>query len=55
MYSDECSSIYGGWNENESVSKDSPITLKGQYMEYTLTEVINGNFSPDKSNIKEAL
>ena len=55
MSSDECSSIYGGWNDNESVSKDSPITLKGQYMEYTLSKVTNGNFSPDKSNIKEAL
>ena len=55
MSSDECSNIYGGWNYNESVTKDTYITLKGQYMEYTLSSVTNGNFSPDKSSIEEAL
>lgn len=55
MPSGECSSLYGGWNYDESVSKDGPFRLKGQFVEYTLSQMVNGNFIPDKSNIKEAL
>lgn len=55
MNSDECSRVYGGFTENESVSKDNPITLNGHIMEYTLTSVSNGNFSPKSSNLEEAL
>lgn len=55
MPSNECSSLYGGWNYDESVSKDGPFRLKGQFVEYTLSQMVNGNFTPDKSNIKEAL
>ena len=55
MSSDECSNLYGGWNTNESVTKDDRITLRGQSMTYTLSSRVNGNFSPDKSSIKEAL
>jgi hypothetical protein len=53
--SDECSRVYGGFMENESVSKDSPITLDGQIMTYTLTQVTYGNFKPKSSSLKEAL
>lgn len=55
MKSDECYSIYGGFTENESVSKDNPITLNGHIMSYTLTSVSNGNFSPKSSSLNEAL
>ena len=55
MNSDECYSITGGFTSNESVSKDNPITLKGQIMTYTLTQVSYGNFSPKSSNLNEAL
>jgi hypothetical protein len=55
MNSGECSYIYGGWIDNEYVSKDNPITLKGQIMTYTLTEVTYGNFSPKSSTLNEAL
>jgi len=55
MSSDECYYITGGFNSNESVSKDNPITLNGQIMEYTLSRVTHGNFSPKSSSIKEAL
>jgi len=53
MPSDDCSILTGGWSLNESVSKDAPITLKNQTMEYTLSLRTNGNFSPDKSNLEE--
>jgi hypothetical protein len=55
MKSDECSSIYGGFTNNESVSKDSPITLNGQIMTYSLTRTEYGNFSPKGSSLEEAL
>ena len=55
MNSDECYSITGGFTSNESVSKDNPITIRGQIMTYTLTAVNYGNFSPKSSNLNEAL
>ena len=55
MNSDQCERIYGGFTENESVSKDNPITLKNQIMSYTLTQVSYGNFSPKSSDLNEAL
>ena len=55
MNSSECYSIYGGFLDNEFVSKDNPITLQNQIMEYTLTRVSNGNFAPKSSSINEAL
>ncbi len=55
MNSNECYSIYGGFLDNEFVSKDNPITLQNQIMEYTLTRVSNGNFAPKSSSINEAL
>ena len=55
MNSDECSIVYGGFTENESVSKDDPIVLNSQIMTYTLTEVTYGNFSPKSSSLNEAL
>lgn len=55
MKSDECYSIYGGFTENESVSKDNPIILNGHIMTYTLSSVSNGNFSPKSSSLNEAL
>jgi hypothetical protein len=55
MNSDQCARIYGGFTKNESVSKDSPITLNNQIMSYTLTQVSYGNFSPKSSDLNEAL
>ena len=55
MNSDEYYSVYGGFSENESVSKDNPIALNGHVMTYTLTSVSNGNFSPKSSSLNEAL
>ena len=55
MNSDECDSIAGGFTSNESVGKDDPITLNGQIMTYTLTQVSYGNFSQKSSSLKEAL
>lgn len=55
MNSDQCVSIYGGFTENESVSKDNPITLNDEIMSYTLTQVSYGNFSPKLSDLNEAL
>ena len=59
MSSDECSSLYGGWDYNEEVTKDDEsITFstssRGTYT-YTLSSVINGNFNTKSSSIKEAL
>tara|TARA_B100000900_G_scaffold377005_1_gene360088 strand:- start:1724 stop:2200 length:477 start_codon:yes stop_codon:yes gene_type:complete len=53
MPSDDCNLLTGGWSLNASVSKDDPITLKNQAMEYTLTLRSSGNFTPDKSSLKE--
>ena len=53
MPSDDCNLLTGGWSLNASVSKDDPITLKNQTMEYTLSLRTNGNFSPDKSSLEE--
>jgi hypothetical protein len=53
--SDECSIVYGGFTENESVSKDTPITLNSQIINYTLTQVSFGNFEPKSSSLNEAL
>ena len=55
MSSGECSYITGGFSSSEFVSNDDPINLKGQIMEYTLSSVTHGNFSPKSSNLKEAL
>jgi len=55
MNSDECNYVYGGWIDNEYVSKDNPITLKDQVMTYTLTQVTYGNFTPKSSSLSEAL
>ena len=55
MKSDECSSIYGGFTNNESVLKDSPITLNGEIMTYRLSRTEYGNFSPMGSSLEEAL
>ena len=55
MNSDQCVSIYGGFTENESVSKDNPISLNDEIMSYTLTQVSYGNFSPKSSDLNEAL
>lgn len=55
MQSSECNSAYGGFLTNEFVTKDDPISLYNQVMEYTLSRVTNGNFAPRSSNLKEAL
>ena len=55
MSSSECYNITGGFSSNEFVSKDDPITLHGQIMEYTLSRVTHGNFSPKYINLNQAL
>ena len=59
MSSDECSSLYGGWDYNENVTKDDEsITFSPSNrgtLTYTLSSVINGNFNTKPSSIKEAL
>lgn len=55
MNSEECSSVYGGFNSDEYVGKDNPISLKGQIMTYTLKPVSYGNFSQKPSSLNEAL
>ena len=55
MNSNECNLIYGGFTSNESVGKDDPITVNGQIMTYTLTQVSYGNFSQKSSSLEEAL
>ena len=55
MNSDECSNLYGGWNFNEQVTKDDPVSLRNQEMTYTLYSVSNGNFNTKPSSINEAL
>lgn len=55
LNTNECHVVFGRFTSNESVQKDNPITLSGQIMTYTLTEVSYGNFSPKSSNLKEAL
>jgi len=59
MSSDECSSLYGGWDHNENVTKDDEsITFSPSNrgtLTYTLSSVINGNFNTKPSSIKEAL
>ena len=53
MPSEECRLLTGRWSEKEFVSKDEPITLKNETMEYTLSLRTDGNFIPDKSSLKE--
>ena len=55
MSSNECNYIRGGFETGEFVSKDDPITLNGQVMEYTLKRMTVGNFTPKSSNLREAL
>ena len=55
MNSNQCNRMYGGFTRNEYVSKDDPVTLSGQVLTYQLTSIVNGNFSPKSSNLKEAL
>ena len=55
MNSDECNSVKGGFTSNESVGKDDSISLNGQIMSYTLSQVTYGNFSQKSSSLKEAL
>ena len=54
MPSDKCGQVVGRWSSNEYVSKDEPITLKNEWMEYRLSLITNGNFTPGKSSLKEA-
>ena len=55
MSSSDCYSLYGGWDTDEYVSKDDPISLSNQMMTYTLTSTVGGNFNTKPSDIGEAL
>ena len=55
MNSNQCNSVTGGFKTDEYVGKDDPISLKGQIMKYTLTQVTYGNFSQKSSSLEEAL
>ena len=48
-----CGKIIGGFVSNESLNKTDVITLNNSSITYTLNEVENGNFSPEKSNVNE--
>lgn len=54
MNSASCSSMRGGYTEDESFDKDNPVTLKGEILTYELIAQINGNFDTKPSNAKEA-
>lgn len=54
MNSASCSSMRGGYLNDESFDKDDPVSLKGQILTYELIEQINGNFDTKPSNAKEA-
>ena len=49
------SPLKGGFLENEDWDKDSPNFLEDNILTYTLTTVVNGNFSTQNSNQSEAL
>jgi len=55
MNSNQCNSVTGGFKTDEYVGKDDPISLEGQIMKYTLTQVTYGNFSQKSSSLEEAL
>ena len=55
MESSSCSSIKGGFLENEDWDKDSPDYLEDVVLTYTLTSVVNGNFQTQSSSQSEAL
>jgi len=51
----ECGTLKGGFVSSESVGKDDYLFLQGGYfMEYSLTSMVGGNFSPESSSIDEA-
>ena len=54
MKNTSCGRLVGGFVSGESVGKDMFLSVKNQYMTYTLTSVVNGNFSPETSSIDEA-
>jgi len=53
MSSGDCNNLLGGFLTDEYVSKDDPITIKGQILIYTLESVTLGNFSPKSSELSE--
>lgn len=55
MKSPSCASLRGGFLENEDWDKDSPNYLEDNILTYTLTTVVNGNFSTQNSSQSEAL
>jgi hypothetical protein len=55
MESSSCTSIKGGFLENEDWDKDSPQYLNNNILTYTLTSVVNGNFQTQSSSQSEAL
>ena len=55
LNSNQCNSVTGGFKSDEYVGKDDPISLEGQIMKYTLTQVTYGNFSQKSSSLEEAL
>jgi len=46
-------SVIGGFNVDESFSKDPSVTVKNQRLSYTLQSVINGNFQTKSSSKQE--
>jgi len=47
-------SIYGGFVSNENTGKDSYASVSNQRLSYSLTRVVNGNFSMESSSKGEA-
>jgi len=52
--SSRCGTLRGAFVSDVTVTKDASVTLYSQSMEYTLTQVINGNFSPSSSSVRDA-
>lgn len=55
MKETECGSLFGGFNDDESVAKDDPQYLNNNILTYTLIRQSNGNFNTKPSSLDEAM
>ena len=50
-----CGELFGYFNSSVSVTKSDLEYLSGSRLTYTMTRMVNGNFSPQGSNLEEVL
>lgn len=50
-----CGELFGYFNSSVSVTKSDLEYLSGSILTYTMTRMVNGNFSPEGSNLEEVL